>query len=185
MPQPLLDDGYAAEVRANLLPFTLTRLAANTCYRFAPPFIAIIAAEGSGFGVSIADIGWVISISELTGFLAPIIGRFVDRVSRRLSIAIGLIGTTIGTLTMAVAPNLVVLAIGLTMLNLLKSCFDLGMGAWIADHVPFERRGRVVGITETSWALSLLIGVSLLGLITAASSWRVACVVGAVFVVAC
>ncbi|MGA1405879.1 MAG: MFS transporter [Ilumatobacteraceae bacterium] len=185
MPQPLLDDGYAAEVRANLLPFTLTRLAANTCYRFAPPFIAIIAAEGSGFGVSIADIGWVISISELTGFLAPIIGRFVDRVSRRLSIAIGLIGTTIGTLTMAVAPNLVVLAIGLTMLNLLKSCFDLGMGAWIADHVPFERRGRVVGITETSWALSLLIGVSLLGLITAASSWRVACVVGAAFVVTC
>jgi len=185
VPQPLLDDGYAAEVRGNLLPFTLTRLAANTCYRFAPPFIAIIAAEGSGFGVSIADIGWVISISELTGFLAPIIGRFVDRVSRRLSIAIGLIGTTIGTLMMAAAPNLVVLAIGLTMLNLLKSCFDLGMGAWIADHVPFERRGRVVGITETSWALSLLIGVSLLGLITAASSWRVACVVGAAFVVAC
>jgi predicted MFS family arabinose efflux permease len=185
VPQPLLDDGYAAEVRANLRPFTLTRLAANTCYRFAPPFIAIIAAEGSGFGVSIADIGWVISISELTGFLAPLIGRFVDRVSRRLSIAIGLIGTTIGTLMMAAAPNLVVLAIGLTMLNLLKSCFDLGMGAWIADHVPFERRGRVVGITETSWALSLLIGVSVLGLITAASSWRVACVVGAAFVVAC
>ena len=185
MPQPLLDDGYAAEVRANLFPFTLTRLAANTCYRFAPPFIAIIAAEGSGFGVSIADIGWVISVSELTGFLAPLIGRFVDRVSRRLSMMIGLIGTTIGTLMMAVAPNLVVLAIGLTLLNLLKSCFDLGMGAWIADHVPFDRRGRVVGITETSWALSLLAGVSLLGLVTAVSSWRVACVLGAAFVVAC
>lgn len=185
MPQPLLDDGYAAEVRANLFPFTLTRLAANTCYRFAPPFIAIIAAEGSGFGVSIADIGWVISVSELTGFLAPLIGRFVDRVSRRLSMMIGLTGTTIGTLMMAVAPNLVVLAIGLTLLNLLKSCFDLGMGAWIADHVPFDRRGRVVGITETSWALSLLAGVSLLGLVTAVSSWRVACVLGAAFVVAC
>lgn len=185
MPQPLLDDGYASEVRANLFPFTLTRLAANTCYRFAPPFIAIIAAEGSGFGVSIADIGWVISVSELTGFLAPLIGRFVDRVSRRLSMMIGLTGTTIGTLMMAVAPNLVVLAIGLTLLNLLKSCFDLGMGAWIADHVPFDRRGRVVGITETSWALSLLAGVSLLGLVTAVSSWRVACVLGAAFVVAC
>ena len=185
MPRRLLDDGYAAEVRGNLLPFTLTRLAANTCYRFAPPFIAIIAAENGGFGVSIADIGWVISISELTGFLAPLIGNFVDRVSRRASMMIGLSGTTLGALLMAGAPNLVVLALGLTILNLLKSCFDLGMGAWITDHVPFERRGRVVGITETSWALSLLAGVSLLGVITAVTSWRVACVVGAVFVVAC
>ena len=92
MPRRLLDDGYAAEVRGNLLPFTLTRLAANTCYRFAPPFIAIIAAENSGFGVSIADIGWVISISELTGFLAPLIGNFVDGVSRRASMMIGLSG---------------------------------------------------------------------------------------------
>ncbi|NDD18061.1 MAG: hypothetical protein EB104_04080 [Acidimicrobiia bacterium] len=134
MPQPLLDDGYAAEVRANLLPFTLTRLAANTCYRFAPPFIAIIAAEGSGFGVSIADIGWVISISELTGFLAPIIGRFVDRVSRRLSIAIGLIGTTIGTLTMAVAPNLVVLAGA-------SQCLFVTFGAWLTDDFGFDAAG--------------------------------------------
>ena len=185
MRRRILDDGYAPEVRANVLPFTITRLAANTCYRFAPPFIAIIAAEKSGFGVSIADIGIVISISELTGFLAPIIGNFVDRVSRRLSMLVGLTGTTLGVLMMAVAPNLVVLGVGLTLLNLLKSCFDLGMGAWLADHVSYERRGRVVGITETSWALSLLVGVSILGLVTAAVSWRAACVVGGVSVVMC
>ncbi|MEY4401300.1 MAG: hypothetical protein RL072_1165 [Actinomycetota bacterium] len=172
-------------MRANVLPFTITRLAANTCYRFAPPFIAIIAAEKSGFGVSIADIGIVISISELTGFLAPMIGNFVDRVSRRLSMLVGLTGTTLGVLMMAVAPNLVVLGVGLTLLNLLKSCFDLGMGAWLADHVSYERRGRVVGITETSWALSLLVGVSILGLVTAAVSWRAACVVGGVAVAMC
>ena len=185
MQRRILDDGYSPEVRENVLPFTLTRLAANTCYRFAPPFIAIIAAESGGFDVSIADIGLVISISELAGFLAPLLGNFVDRVSRRLSMMVGLAGTTIGVILMAVAPNLIVLGIGLTLLNLLKSCFDLGMGAWLADHVPYERRGRVVGITETSWALSLLIGVSLLGLVTAATSWRVACIIGGIAVVSC
>ena len=181
----LLDSSYSPAVRNNLLPLTITRIAANTCYRFAPPFIAIIAGEAQGFDVSITRVGLVISVSELAGFLAPLLGTFVDRVSRRVAMATGLLGSFVGIMLMAVAPNLVVLCIGLTLLNLLKSCFDLGMAAWISDRVPYVRRGRVVGITETSWALSLLVGVSLLGLITAVSSWRVACATGGVAVLGC
>lgn len=181
----LLDSRYDPVLRANVVPLTVTRIAANTCYRFAPPFIAIIAGKAQGFDVSIAQVGLVISISELAGFLAPLLGTLVDRVSRLSSMTIGLVGTCVGILLMAGAPNLVVLCIGLTLLNLLKSCFDLGMAAWIADRVPYEQRGRVVGITETSWAISLLGGVLVLGLITAATSWRVACVAGGAFVATC
>lgn len=181
----LLDSSYDSALRRNVVPLTVTRIAANTCYRFAPPFIAIIAGEAQGFGVSIARVGLVISISELAGFLAPLLGTLVDRVSRRVSMALGLGGSFVGVMLMATAPNLVVLCVGLTMLNLLKSCFDLGMAAWIADRVPYTKRGRVVGITETSWALSLLVGVLSLGVVTALSNWRVACVVGGVFVAAC
>ena len=181
----LLDESYDRAVRVNLVPLTATRIVANTAYRFAPPFIAIIAGAEQGFDVSIARVGLVISISELAGFLAPLLGTFVDRVARRTAMAVGLAGSLVGILLMAIAPNLVVLCVGLTMLNLLKSCFDLGMAAWIADRVPYDRRGRVVGLTETSWALSLLVGVSLLGLVTAVSTWRVACVIGAVAIAAC
>lgn len=181
----LLDQSYDRAVRDNLVPLTATRIVANTAYRFAPPFIAIIAGAEQGFDVSIARVGLVISISELAGFLAPLLGTFVDRVARRTAMAVGLAGSLVGILLMAIAPNLVVLCVGLTMLNLLKSCFDLGMAAWIADRVPYDRRGRVVGLTETSWALSLLVGVSLLGLVTAVSTWRVACVIGAVAIAAC
>ena len=181
----LLDESYDRAVRDNLVPLTATRIVANTAYRFAPPFIAIIAGAEQGFDVSIARVGLVISISELAGFLAPLLGTFVDRVARRTAMAVGLAGSLVGILLMAIAPNLVVLCVGLTMLNLLKSCFDLGMAAWIADRVPYDRRGRVVGLTETSWALSLLVGVSLLGLVTAVSTWRVACVIGAVAIAAC
>jgi len=181
----LLDQSYDRAVRDNLVPLTATRIVANTAYRFAPPFIAIIAGAEQGFDVSIARVGLVISISELAGFLAPLLGTFVDQVARRTAMAVGLAGSLVGILLMAIAPNLVVLCVGLTMLNLLKSCFDLGMAAWIADRVPYDRRGRVVGLTETSWALSLLVGVSLLGLVTAVSTWRVACVIGAVAIAAC
>ena len=181
----LLDSSYDTAVRDNLVPLTVTRIAANTCYRFAPPFIAIIAGQAQGFDVSITRVGLVISISELAGFLAPLLGTFVDRVSRRTALAVGLLGSFVGTMMMAGAPNLVVLCVGLTMLNLLKSCFDLGMAAWISDRVPYERRGRVVGITETSWALSLLLGVSLLGVVTAATSWRIAAIVGGISIAVC
>lgn len=181
----LLDDSYDNDVRNLLLPLTVTRIAANTCYRFSPPFIAIIAGEAQGFDVSITQVGLVISISELAGFLAPFLGTFVDRMSRRISISVGLFGSFVGIMLMAAAPNLIVLCVGLTLLNLLKSCFDLGMAAWLSDRVPYARRGRVVGITETSWALSLLLGVSALGLITAATSWRVASVVGGLAIAVC
>lgn len=181
----LLDSSYDAAVRDNLIPLTVTRIAANMCYRFAPPFIAIIAGEAQGFDVSITRVGLVISISELAGFLAPLLGNFVDRVSRRTSLAVGLLGSFVGIMMMAAAPNLVVLCVGLTLLNLLKSCFDLGMAAWISDRVPYDSRGRVVGITETSWALSFLLGVSALGVITAVTSWRVASVVGGMCIAVC
>ncbi|MGA1031966.1 MAG: hypothetical protein ACO3US_05970, partial [Ilumatobacteraceae bacterium] len=85
----LLDSSYDTAVRDNLVPLTVTRIAANTCYRFAPPFIAIIAGQAQGFDVSITRVGLVISISELAGFLAPLLGTFVDRVSRRTSLAVG------------------------------------------------------------------------------------------------
>lgn len=181
----LLDDSYDRAVRDNLIPLTVTRIVANTGYRFAPPFIAIIAGKEQGFDVSIAQVGLIISISELAGFLAPLLGTFVDRVTRRTAMAVGLGGACVGIVLMAIAPNLIVLCVGLTLLNLLKSCFDLGMAAWIADRVPYARRGRVVGLTETSWALSLLVGVSLLGLVTAVSSWRVACAIGGAFIAGC
>lgn len=181
----LLDESYDHAVRDNLLPLTATRIVANTGYRFAPPFIAIIASAEQGFDVSIARVGLIISISELAGFLAPLLGTFVDRVSRRVAMATGLGGSFLGIMLMAFAPNLLVLCVGLTLLNLMKSCFDLGMAAWIADRVPYDRRGRVVGLTETSWALSLLAGVSALGLITAVSTWRVACVVGGLLIASC
>jgi predicted MFS family arabinose efflux permease len=61
-----------------------------------------------------------------------------------------------------------------------KLVFDVGLTAWVNDHVDYERRGRVIGITETSWALGLLLGVTIMGLVASASSWRWGYVTGAV-----
>ena len=78
----------------------------------------------------------------------------------------------------------VAFAAGLFLLGWAKSVYDIGLGAWIAGHVAYERRSRVVGLTETSWALGLLVGVSLMGLITGVASPRWAYAAAAVVVVA-
>ena len=167
----LLDESFVGEIKRNITIVTLARLVANACYRFAPPFLAIIVTD---LDVTLSQAGFAIFLSELTGLLSPMVGRFTERVSHRASMVIGLVGTGVGCAIAAVAPSLLWFAVGITVLVFTKQAFDIGLGAWIADHVPYAQRGRITVLTEMSWALGLLVGVSVLGVVTAIASWRVA-----------
>ncbi len=74
--------------------------------------------------------------------------------------------------------------VGLFVLGITKVVFDVALISWTADHVPYDRRSRVTGLIETSWALGLLFGVTTLGLVAALTSWRWSYVLGAVGVLA-
>jgi MFS transporter, DHA1 family, inner membrane transport protein len=164
-----LDDTYSAEVRRDVTTITVARLTANAAYRFAPPFLATIAR---GLDVELSELGVALAVSELCGLSSPVIGRIVERVPRRWSMVSGLTGIGCGAVIAGASSGVVLFGAGLFVLAITKIVFDVGLGSWIADHVPYERRGRVVGVTETAWALGLLVGVSVMGLITAATSWR-------------
>jgi DHA1 family inner membrane transport protein len=175
----VLDPSYPADVRRHVTALTVARLTTNACYRFAPPFLVTIAR---GFDVSLADVGVALTVSEAVGFAAPLIGRAVDRVPRRTALLAGLAGVSAAAALAAASPQLWVLALALLLLSPAKLVFDVGLAAWVADRVEYERRGRVIGLVETSWALGLLVGVTAMGLVTAATSWRWGYVVGAVSV---
>ncbi|MGD9998289.1 MAG: MFS transporter [Ilumatobacteraceae bacterium] len=164
-----LDESFAPEVRTDVTTLTLTRLAANSCYRFSAPFLAVIAR---GLDVSLEDVGVALAIAELSGLLSPLTGRLVDRVGHRWAMIAGLLGMACGTILAACSVGVPMFAVALVILSQSKIVFDIGLGSWIAAHVPYERRGVVVGMTETSWAFGLLIGVSLMGLVTAITNWR-------------
>ena len=159
------------EVRRNITLVTGARLITNSSYRFTLPFLAIIA---KGLDVNVAQFGVAIAVSELVGLLAPFLGRTVDRLGQRAAMGMGLIGVAAGATLAAASQNLFMFGLALVLMGQSSILYLLGMGAWIAQRVPYERRGRVTGITEISWALGLLIGVSSLGLVTAATNWRVA-----------
>ena len=175
-----LDDSYAPVVRTNVNRLVWARLISNSCYRFAPPFIAVIAR---GLDVSVAQIGIAFTIGEFAGLLSPVIGRYVDRANRLVAMTIGMGLVVLATLLAAFSNGLVMFSAAMFLLSASKVLFDTSLIVWVNDHVPYERRGRIVGIIETSWALSLFIGVALMGVATALVSWRLGFVVGAVALV--
>lgn len=172
-----LDDSYPEIVRRNLDRLVWARLVSNACYRYAPPFIALIA---SGLHVTVARVGVAMGIAELAGLASPIVGRRIDRSNRILAMTIGMIGIIGAVVLAACSINTVMLAAGLFLLSINKVVFDTALIVWINDHVAYERRGRLVGIIETSWALGLFIGVSAMGIVATIFNWRIGFLVGAI-----
>lgn len=171
-----LDDSYSVETRRHVLPLTTARLTANACFRFAPPFLASISDD---FGISLSRLGLALMITELAMGASPLLGSFVDRMHRRTAMTGGLLGISAAAVVAASSPNVWIFIVGILMISVAKFFFDIGLSAWVNDHVDYERRGRVIGITETSWALGLLVGVTVMGLVASQTSWRWGYAVGA------
>ncbi|MEY4995294.1 MAG: hypothetical protein RLZ67_19, partial [Actinomycetota bacterium] len=172
-----VDASYAPVVRSNVNRLVWGRLISNACYRFAPPFIAVIAR---GLDVSVAELGIAFTIGEFAGLLSPIVGRYVDRANRLVAMTAGIVLITASVLLAAFSTSVAMFTVAMFVLSASKVLFDTSLIVWVNDHVEYERRGRIVGIIETSWALSLFIGVAIMGLATALISWRAGFIVGAI-----
>ncbi|MDE0805568.1 MAG: MFS transporter [Acidimicrobiales bacterium] len=146
------------------------RLLGTVSLRFAYPFLPTIA---DGLGTDLATIGVGVAGGEIAGLLAPVIGRRLDRIGRRRGMTDGLVVSAIGCVGVAAAPNVAVFGVALFFVAIGRYLYDVSFGAWVGDEVPFERRGRAIGLGELAWSGAFLVGVPAAGLIASASSWRV------------
>jgi predicted MFS family arabinose efflux permease len=149
---------------------TGARLLTNGALRFTPPFLSSIARS---LGVPVEQVGLAMSASELAGLAAPAAGAVIDRHSRRASMAAGLGMVGVGCLIGSLSPGVAVYGLVLLVIGFAKIVFDAAMGAWVADRVPYARRGRVTGFVETAWAGAYLLLIPILAVIAQLSSWRV------------
>jgi predicted MFS family arabinose efflux permease len=83
-----------------------------------------------------------------------------------------LLVTAAGCLLMALsnAPWMVMVAILLSGLG--TSAFVPNLQAFVSSHLPYKLRARGLGMIEYSWALTGIFGLSLVGVLIAATSWR-------------
>ena len=158
----------SSEVRAALLAVLVARTAVNGAHRIVYPFLPEIAR---GLGVSLGVMGGLLALRSTAGLAAPLVPRLAESLGRRTLMLVAVAGTVLGCLLLASASGVAMAAAGLLTAGLAKPLFDIPMQGWFGARVPYARRGRVLGVTELTWALSLLLALPA-GFLIAATSWR-------------
>jgi DHA1 family inner membrane transport protein len=149
--------------------FVLDRTGMNTAMRMVYPFLSVFAA---GLGVSIETISLALFARAFIGVVAPLVAPMADRASRKVSMLLGTLVFTLGTLLPIFSPVFGLFVVSLMLMNLGVFIFLPAMQAYFGDRVPYERRGLVLGLTELSWSLSTILGVPIVAAVIASGGWR-------------
>ena len=136
--------------------------------RLAYPFNTDIAR---GLGVSLDSVGRVQGLGELTGLVNIGIGRQLDRGHTRRWIVVGVAMAGVGAVLLGAGSTLWVFGICSALIACGTAIMTTSAQTWIGGRVPYAQRGRVIGIYEASWALSLLIGAPVAGYLIDRGSW--------------
>ncbi len=148
---------------------TLSRLCLNTARRFPYPFAPAISR---GLGVPLTAVTSLIAVNQATGLLGAFFGPFGDRFGYRIMMLTGLGMLVVGMFAGGLLPFYGVVLLALLLAGFGKSLFDPAIQAYVGERVPFHRRGSVIGVLETSWAGSTLVGIPLIGLLIDGMGWR-------------
>jgi len=148
---------------------TLCRLVLNTARRFAYPFAPALAR---GLGVSLPAVTSLIAVNQVTGLFGLVSGPLGDQRGYRVMLLAGMGFLTAGMLAGGAVPRYAVVVIALFLAGVGKSVFDPAIQAYAGRHVPYAKRGFAVGIMETAWAGSTLVGVPLMGFLMGVFHWR-------------
>ena len=155
-------------LRFQLILFTTARTIFNTLHRMVYPFLAIFARS---LGVDLTTFSYALTARSLVGTFGPFAASVADRQGRRFGMVLGTALFTLGAAVVVFWPTFPGLAVSLALATLGKYIFDPGMQAYISDHIPYERRGRTIAITEFGWSLAFIAGVPLMGFLIASNGW--------------
>ena len=145
-----------------LIAVLFFRLLLNTGRRFVYPFAPVFSRS---LEVPLAAITSILATCQVASLLGLFSGPLADRFGYRTMMRAGLGLLTGGMLLCGLTQGYWWLFLGLVVATLGKIVFDPAIQAYIGAHIPFERRGRVIGVLETAWAGSTLLGIPALGLV--------------------
>jgi predicted MFS family arabinose efflux permease len=141
-----------------LAVFFLARTVLIASHRIVYPFLPSIAR---GLGISLAAASGLITLRLVAGLTAPFLGALADRYGRRRVILAALGMFILASLLLAGLGTLWAVALAFVLYGLAKVLFDPAVQAYLGDTIPYQERGRAIGIVELSWSCSWLLGVPL------------------------
>ncbi len=141
----------------------------HTPVRMIYPFITVFER---GLQISTQSISWALSLRSATGTFAPLLGSLADRYGRKFGMITGLLFFTCGVGVLSVWPVFPAFVAMLLLTYTGAAIFIPALQAYLGDAIPYDRRGTVLGIIETGWSLSFILGVPVVGWIIARSDWQ-------------
>ena len=152
------------------LPVILVaRTSLNISFRIVYPFLPSIAR---GLDISLAATSGLVTLRQVAGLTAPVLGPLADLRSRRSIMELALLIFSLAGLLLAGIGTLPAAAIAFTLCGLAKILYDPTMHAYVGDTVPYPERARAIGLVELAWSGSWLIGVPAAGFLIERFGWR-------------
>ncbi len=139
---------------------TVIRTVYSTGFRMVFPYQPILMKE---LGIELAQMTRLIAGQSLVGIFSPFLASMGDTRGRKTGMLTGMIFFCLGSLIVVFQPTVLGFFLFLVLSLLGKSIFDPSIQAYFGDHVPYQRRGLVLAISEVSWSMSFFIGMPLVG----------------------
>ncbi len=177
--------GAPPQVRAGRVPLvmlTLGKLLLNCGLRL--PFV-FLPDLSRGLNISTAETGRLLGFGELAGLSSGLIGRDLDHGRHRRWSIIGLASAGLGALVLAFFGVKWALIAGFAGISFGVAVYTTAGHSFLGDQIPVEKRGRAIGLYETSWAIALLIGAPICALLIRTFSWVTPFAVIGLLVLAC
>lgn len=143
-----------------IIVLTLTRLIINITRRFPYPFMGTIASQ---LNTPISAVQNVMGVQAGIGVTSPLFGPLSERFGRKRVMLGALLLMLLVSLLGALTPQFSLFAVVMIAYGIGKMIFDPALQAYIGDRVPYNKRGQAMGITELSWAGSLIVAAPIAG----------------------
>ncbi|MBW7883224.1 MAG: MFS transporter [Caldilineaceae bacterium] len=133
------------------------------------PFLPVIAA---GLGIDVVTLGRLVGLRSAMGIFAPVSGWLADQRGYRVVIRGALLLNAIGFVLVAVGSWPWSIVAGMVLAGLGMSAFVPNLQAYVSGRLPYTLRARGLGMVEYAWALTGIVGLSVVGVLIEATNWR-------------
>ncbi len=149
--------------------FTFIRLILHTAQRMVYPFLPIFA---NGMNVSVNTISFALGFATFASILSPFLAPIADRSGRRAGMLLGSLIFSVGMGVVAIAPGEITFIISMLLSTMGINLAIPSIHSYLSDITAYSKRGFVLAITETAWALAYVVGMPLIGILIDKTNWQ-------------
>jgi predicted MFS family arabinose efflux permease len=156
-------------MRGQVFLFAVVRMIINVNTRMVYPFLNSFA---SGLGVDLVTISLAMTIRSVSGALSLFLTPVADQRGRKTGMLLGVAIFIVGAALVMVWSTFTAFTISISLTFLGMFVYLSSTQAYIGDRVRAGRRGTALGLIETGWGVSYIIGMPILGWMIDRYGWR-------------